>query len=231
MISKEFDLQLNDVKYPLNTLIRDLGYKPNNVPDKILRQVQDVYPYISEHIKIRAGFCYDTNARVSVGSNAVNYNDTLFELGGIIAAQLKEVTNLVLFAASAGEEITQWYERETTAGVILRAFIINTIGSGIAEAAADSLETTLHDQLSSLGLDGYRLTNRLSPGYCGWNVTEQHKLFSLLPPKFCGIELSSSAVMRPLKSVSGIIGIGINANRQPYPCAGCSFADCYKRLR
>jgi len=55
---------------------------------------------------------------------------------------------------------------------------------------------------------GKKITNRYSPGYCGWDVTEQHKLFQLMPENYCGIKLTPSALMDPVKSISGIIGIG-----------------------
>ncbi|MCK7538940.1 MAG: hypothetical protein MZV63_52410 [Marinilabiliales bacterium] len=47
------------------------------------------------------------------------------------------------------------------------------------------------------------ITNRFSPGYCGWDVAEQHKLFSFFKDNFCGITLTESALMNPVKSVSG----------------------------
>ena len=57
-------------------------------------------------------------------------------------------------------------------------------------------------------------TNRYSPGYCGWHVSEQHKFFAFLPQNYCGIELSDSALMKPVKSVSAIIGIGKDCSKR-----------------
>ena len=48
--------------------------------------------------------------------------------------------------------------------------------------------------------EGLRITNSYSPGYCGWNVSEQHALFSLLPEGFCGVRLCESGLMLPIKS-------------------------------
>ena len=77
-----------------------------------------------------------------------------------------------------------------------------------------------------------RITNRYSPGYCGWQVAEQHKLFQLIPDNYCGIRLTESALMDPVKSVSGIIGIGENVKINPYTCRMCDMPDCvYRKVR
>ena len=76
---------------------------------------------------------------------------------------------------------------------------------------------------------GWSLTNRYSPGYCDWPVSDQHNLFSLLPAGFCGITLTSSALMVPVKSLSGVIGVGSGVKRGAYQCSICDLKDCYRR--
>ena len=44
-----------------------------------------------------------------------------------------------------------------------------------------------------------------SPGYCGWHVSGQRKLFERLRPEEIGITLNASFLMSPLKSVSGAL--------------------------
>ncbi|MHB8579979.1 MAG: vitamin B12 dependent-methionine synthase activation domain-containing protein [Ignavibacteriaceae bacterium] len=76
---------------------------------------------------------------------------------------------------------------------------------------------------------GMKITNRYSPGYCNWNVSEQHLFFSLLPQNFCGITLTESSLMLPVKSISGIIGIGSNVKYSKYFCDKCGVKDCTYR--
>jgi hypothetical protein len=79
---------------------------------------------------------------------------------------------------------------------------------------------------------GMKITNRYSPGYCGWDVSEQHKLFRLIPDNFCGIRLTESALMDPVKSNSGIIGIGESVKMNPYTCSLCDLKECaYRKVR
>ncbi|HLP74716.1 MAG TPA: vitamin B12 dependent-methionine synthase activation domain-containing protein, partial [Bacteroidales bacterium] len=111
----------------------------------------------------------------------------------------------------------------------LTGYIFDVAGSEIVEAATDLLQEDLR---KSAEKEGLKITNRYSPGYCGWDVAEQHKLFTLLPGNYCGIKLTPSALMDPVKSVSGIIGIGKSVRNNPYTCKMCDMKDCiYRRLR
>jgi hypothetical protein len=106
-------------------------------------------------------------------------------------------------------------------------FIADAVGSAVAEALADRL----HDHIEqTMAPRGWRITNRYSPGYCGWSVAEQHALFALLPAGFCGIALGESALMHPVKSVSGLIGVGAAVKHADYLCDVCTQRDCtYRR--
>lgn len=90
---------------------------------------------------------------------------------------------------------------------MVKVYIADAIGSVIAEKTADCMEIALDEYIHDRG---WRHTNRFSPGYCGWHVSEQKKLFPLFPSaEPCGIRLTDSSLMLPIKSVSGVIGLGI----------------------
>jgi len=76
---------------------------------------------------------------------------------------------------------------------------------------------------------GLKVSNRYSPGYCTWDVSEQKKLFSFFPDRFAGITLSDSSLMNPIKSVSGIAGIGKDIKHLGYVCDNCTVVDCVFR--
>ena len=73
------------------------------------------------------------------------------------------------------------------------------------------------------------ITNRYSPGYCVWHLKEQKSLFSLLPAEYCNITLTDSCLMQPIKSVSGLIGIGANGKQKTYLCSICELSHCLYR--
>lgn len=103
-------------------------------------------------------------------------------------------------------------------------FIWDILGSCIAEATGDIMEKFVETELP-----GIPHTNRFSPGYCEWHVNEQKLLFSLLPDNVCGITLNSSALMYPIKSISGVIGSGLHVDTRKYGCQFCELDNCYKK--
>jgi cobalamin-dependent methionine synthase I len=113
-------------------------------------------------------------------------------------------------------------------GDLLRGSVYDVIGSEVVEAAAAMMQEELRKEVAVCGM---KITNRFSPGYCGWDVAEQHKLFSFFNDNFCGIILTESALMNPVKSVSGLIGIGEHVRYVPYQCHLCDDRNCIYRSR
>lgn len=150
-----------------------------------------------------------------------------FHLGKIIEKQLSGADAYAIFVATAGTEFEDYQQRLSQQGDMLKVFIANSLGSLIAEKCADEMERNLQTSIDKLG---WKHTNRFSPGYCGWPLSDQRQLFSLFPTSTpCDIQLSDSSLMIPIKSVSGIIGVGKSVSKQDYYCGRCDFEQCYKR--
>lgn len=110
-----------------------------------------------------------------------------------------------------------------------RREIGRAIGSVTVENAMDRVQQVLETEM---GLQQMRISNRYSPGYCEWHVGGQRSLFSLLDDNRTGVTLTESCLMQPIKSVSGIIGIGTNIQKRPYGCSICHSSTCvYRRIK
>ena len=157
---------------------------------------------------------------------AIAVGGIVFATQRIVAGALAQAEHVAVFAATIGPAFEQW-ARAAMADDPALGFIADAVGSAVAEALADRL----HDRIEqAVAPRGWKVTNRYSPGYCGWSVAEQHHLFALLPAGFCGIALSESALMQPVKSVSGVIGLGVAAKHADYLCDVCKSPDCtYRR--
>jgi len=163
-------------------------------------------------------------AEYSVAIDGIN-----FGIEKIVFTQLKRSDSLAIFLCTAGHEIGRRSKSLMQERDFLKGYIYDIIGSEIVEAAADLMQDDMKNSIRGAGL---AITNRYSPGYCGWNVADQHKLFQLMPSNHCGIELTESALMNPVKSVSGFIGIGEDVKWNPYSCRMCRQEDCvYRRYR
>lgn len=152
-----------------------------------------------------------------------------FQWGRIIDRQLQGSEAYALFVATSGTEYEAFQQRLLKEGDMVRVFVADALGSVIAEKTADRMEETLQQSIDKLG---WHRTNRFSPGYCGWHVSQQQLLFPLFGVKEpCGIQLTDSSLMVPIKSVSGIIGLGRSVRYLPYTCGLCDFKNCYKRRK
>jgi hypothetical protein len=138
---------------------------------------------------------------------------------------------LALFVATLGErvsaEIRDLFARNEPA---LAAML-----DSVASAAADRLADLL-GPLAWAGEprgDAWRALP-YSPGYCGWDVTGQRRLFAHLQPGEIGVTLGDSCLMQPLKSVSGVLVAGppeIYEIDRSYPfCGECRDATCRGRI-
>lgn len=157
--------------------------------------------------------------------NHIGIGDIELQTGTVITPYLQEADQYVLFIATAGKEFEQFQHEVKASGDILREFLLDALGSAIAEAVVREVCSKVEKCVLPLG---YGVSHPYSPGYCGWHVTQQQPLFSLLPEHPCGVSLSKSSLMTPIKSVSGVIAVGKKVLKRKYGCELCGKADCYK---
>jgi hypothetical protein len=221
-----YQLSFNDVKLNLEAIGRALGYPEGKVPGEILKLIKQEIKNSKDCCSIRGGFRIIDDIIVDPDKSRLVINQLVFDPKKIILKQLKRSTSLALFVCTVGSELEKRSRSLIKSGDPISGYIIDALASETVEKAMDNIQDKLADQMKEQGL---HITNRFSPGYCGWQVSEQQKLFSLLPDGFCGIKLTSSSLMIPIKSVSGIIGIGRGVKKREYPCKICDIKDCIRR--
>ncbi|MEX2224657.1 MAG: vitamin B12 dependent-methionine synthase activation domain-containing protein [Candidatus Rokuibacteriota bacterium] len=114
-----------------------------------------------------------------------------------------------------------------------REFPLAVMLDSVGSAAVESLAEYANDLLCQTGLpEGMKVTNRISPGYAGWDTAEQAALFRLCPGDPIGVSLNEACFMTPGKSISWLVGIGPEARVDHYftQCRRCWMRDCaYRR--
>jgi hypothetical protein len=223
------------VEYPI--AYRELAVNPNaaapmlgydsNLPDDVLEMVSEVMNETADDYDIRGGYVIFDHLTFNKNNYSLTVGNTTFQIGKIVFQQLKQSEQIAAFVCTAGVGIEQYSRRMLAANEPLKGFIANILGGVVVEAAIDKIQQELSDEMKTQRLN---ITNRYSPGYCGWQTVEQHKLFALLPNTL-GIRLTESALMQPVKSVSGIIGIGTDVKFNPYTCRICEATQCVYRLK
>jgi cobalamin-dependent methionine synthase I len=109
--------------------------------------------------------------------------------------------------------------------LIVEAYVLDAIGSSVAESLADLLQDKIRDEAHSHGLC---ISRRFSPGYCDWDISQQEMVFPALNGDSSGVFLSDEFMMTPQKSISGIIGIGLcDSGMDSFnPCKTCNKRNC-----
>jgi len=142
---------------------------------------------------------------------------------------------LALYAATVGERASARIGELFALHDLAVAYFLDGIASSAADRLADLLADRFAARLRSEGLPAEQSqVLAYSPGYCGWHVSGQRKLFERLCPEQIGIQLNDSFLMTPLKSVSGVLVAGpgeAHRFRPDYPfCEACTTHECGRRM-
>lgn len=211
-----------------------MGYKDQEAPEPFPSLIGEAILRSQEICEIRAGYVIIDHLHFRPDTKSMVINNFLdkpleFFVERIVFSQLKRADKIIVFLCTAGDAIGEWSKKLMNSGDMLMGYVVDVIGSEIVEAAMDLVQKDLETYFKKNDLN---ITNRYSPGYCNWQVSEQQNLFRLLPANFCGIRLSSSSLMKPQKSISGFIGLGQHVKRSAYQCKICDIEDCiYRNVR
>lgn len=226
MIHKTFRYDFSRLGITVPQVQYDMGYRQDDPEPLVADLIQEVLTECETLNDIKAEYRIYDDIEPDTSAKKIRIGDIFFEINKVVFTWLRKSESIAVFLSTAGAETAVRNREITAAGDLLKGFIYDVIGSEIVEAAAELMHNDLD---ASMALSGEFTTNRFNPGYCGWNVNEQHKLFKLMPDNYCGITLTESALMDPVKSGSGFIGIGKNVKRVPNACIFCDMKDCFYR--
>lgn len=230
---KIVDIPIDKVIPSSNAVLKDQGI-PNGVTsdERITRLVEEsisIYKDLSKPAGITMEITKNDFKAVYHGEGR---NDDETPVDNIY----KSSNSLALFAVTIGNDICEEINRLFSKREFALGSMLDSAASEGTEIAAQVVEKYYHDFLkeknrfhSSSGV------MRFSPGYCGWHLSAQKKLFEFLNPGEIGIGLGESFLMIPLKSISGVIIAGpkeIFKFDDSYPfCSSCDTHSCRERIK
>jgi len=191
--------------------------------------VNDILPELHTNGGITGGYRILPVDEIRLKEGVAVIANTELCLGRQVCGYIKKSTSMALFLCTAGDFFTQMTDHYNQRGDLLEAFIVDAIGSMIVESAMDKIQESLLKDMQAAHLG---ISNRYSPGYCNWHLSEQKTLFQLIGENPIDVRLSESCLMQPIKSVSGVIGIGEQITKSEYGCATCNSEHCiYRRIK
>ena len=144
--------------------------------------------------------------------------------------------HLMLFALTLGEGVCREIEQRFQSNDFALACMLDSVASTAADKMVREAEGCCTKLLSSNGCaaPATRVLS-YSPGYCGWHISGQKRLFDFVNPQQIGISLRESFLMEPLKSVSGVMVCGpVEIHDFPdtyHYCMECETHGCRERIR
>lgn len=153
-----------------------------------------------------------------------------------VADIFRNSENLALFAITVGDRVSHRISGLFDCGDFASGSMLDGAASEATEKAGIFAEKSYFEKLVSGGMrSADNAVVRYSPGYCGWHISGQKKLFEFLRPEEIGIELTENFLMHPLKSISGVMIVGpkeIHDFDMTYSfCDECADQGCRERIR
>jgi hypothetical protein len=227
------EFQPGDLKQDRDAVLERLGIPPQTVLAERTERIYAVAARLLAESAAPAGVLADISVEefraVYSGEGRNAEPSPVAEIAG-------RAEHLALFAVTLGEPVSRAVHDRLAEQDFALAYVLDAMASVAADDVADLAERRFAALLRERGWvtpDGAVL--RYSPGYCGWDVTGQRRLFAYLAPGQIGLSLGESCLMQPLKSVSGVIIAGARAIHRFPPtydfCERCETRTCRSRLR
>lgn len=151
----------------------------------------------------------------------IDPSESSFDYGAKVKSVFLKAEKIALFVTTLGEDSKRIIDSNKSDPFAY--YLVDFLASQFADGMAEYM----HDRVKDYAIKAsYRFSNKYSPGYCGWNVKEQKKLFDYFPENPCGIRLTENFLMNPIKSVSGAIAMGEKIKYQEYGCKMCEEINC-----
>jgi hypothetical protein len=209
-------------------VLRFQGYQKGvDVPTAQVRAIFDEALALGEAL-MRPRVVYRASAVTAQGPD-------LIEAGGQ-ALHIPQIDRLWGPLAAVGAAICtvgDAIEERVRALFDVREFPLAVMLDSVGSAAVESLAEYVNDLLCQVGIgERLQVTNRISPGYAGWDTAEQRALFRLCDGEPIGVRLNEACFMTPGKTITLLVGIGPDARVDHYftQCRRCWMRDCaYRR--
>ncbi len=216
----------NQINIDRQQVLHNIGYGADCKPSARIESLVNKYVENTCHL-IEPSYSYVIRGISLVQGSRVVIEDSVTFQSKVIARLLEQCEKVAVFLATIGNRLEEMVCHLAEEGLVLQAAVLDAIGSDVAETVADFVKDRIGEVAGAQGLG---ISQRFSPGYCDWEVSQQKMVFRAMNGNYAGIRLTEQCLMLPQKSVSGIIGIGPRNSVENYnPCKTCKKRNCIGR--
>lgn len=203
-----YHLEKENIKFDKKEVLRYLGYRKQTVGEMEEAIVEEGISMVQKVISPKA--CYakfplsvDGDGHIKLPYGEIVSKDLTKNLSGC--------QEIYFFSATIGAEFDRLLQRVRLQSMA-KAVVLQACGA----AAVEDLCDQLNDYIRQLeAVRGNRIHPRYSPGYGDYPLENQKGVFSILQPaRYIGVTLMDTLIMAPEKSVTAVIGVEVNPNRE-----------------
>jgi hypothetical protein len=124
---------------------------------------------------------------------------------GPVTSVMGGAAELAIGVCTVGQAVSDQIRAYKEAGEVVRSMLLDQLGTLAVGQLCQRFYAWLRDDVCSRGL---HISTYLSPGESEWSIRDQAMIFSLLDTPSIGVSLTESLLMKPMKSLSLMAGIG-----------------------
>jgi hypothetical protein len=231
-MNQRVPINLNDIIPSSRDVFKHQGIpEDSDVPDHIISLFDDAVDFFKVKVKPVSIIKEITVKEFDIIYEGERMNEDDTPLENIYPHS----DNLALFALTLGSEVVDTINVLFNQMDFAPGTMLDSVASMAADKSVEVLETYFFNNLSERNFTtNDSIVLGYSPGYCGWDLSGQKKLFQYLNPEKIGITINDSFLMTPLKSVSGLL---VHGNKEIHIfessftfCSYCKNQSCYDRM-
>jgi len=164
--------------------------------------------------------CFISKGRINLE------NELAFRFSKSIINQLKGASHLLVGVVTIGNFLEKKVSELFSQGEYPRALALDAVGTVAVEDFSREVRKLARQEVKE---QGFKTSRHFSPGYSGWEVSQQDIIFKSIPADNIGVRLTKGYMMLPQKSLSWAIGAGkeiITPSEEENNCGNCQYECC-----
>jgi len=166
---KQFNISNQSVEINRTDIYAVLGVS-DEVKALVDEYIDEVFMNGPELLSATGGYMIAEEVETDTRLKQIMVNRIPFSIKNIIFQQLKASEKIAVFACTIGDAVFEKSRTLMKNNEMLHGYIYDIYGSLAVENAMEKVQNNLKFEMAGIGSG---ISNRYSPGYCGWNVAEQ----------------------------------------------------------
>ncbi len=217
------DLENLRLEFDLDAVLRGQGADPSVLRARRPALVQLAEQALQEGLSlIEPLVSYKEYTVKAIQHDRMIFNEGGFLTGKLPVQHLAKAQVIYVVLCSIGSSLER-YSSEMWDSSATYSLALDGVGSAAVEALANAVCRNLEDKAAE---HGWKSSIPLSPGMIDWSVMEgQPQIFSLLESEDLSVKLSEGFIMTPRKSLTMVLGAGLDLITQGSTCDYCNLRD------